>query len=104
MVTKLQMWSGGKNQDVGIHMYITQYIKYINNQNLLHGTRNSTQYSVITYMEKQSEGIPWRVEWLGLGASTVGSIPARGTKILQAAQGGQKKEKQSETKQMYIYV
>ena len=49
-------------------------------------------------MEKQSEGIPWRVQWLGLGASTVGSIPAQGTKILQAAQGGQKKEKQSETK------
>ena len=50
-------------------------------------------------MEKQWEGIPWGIQWFRLGASTVGLIPAQGTKILQATQGGQKKkEKQTETK------
>lgn len=38
-------------------------------------------------MEKLSEGIPWRVQWLGLGASTavgLGWISGHATKIPQA--------------------
>ena len=31
------------------------YIKYITNKDLLYSTGNSTQYSVITYMGKESE-------------------------------------------------
>ena len=40
-----------------------------------------------------NSGISLIVQWLGLGASTVagtGSIPGRGTRILQALQGGKK--------------
>lgn len=38
-------------------------------------------------------GLPWRLQWLGRGASTagdLGSIPNWGTKILQATQCSQK--------------
>ena len=41
------------------------------------------------------------VQWLGLGAFTAmapGSIPGRGTKILQAARHGQKKKKKRKKK------
>ena len=41
------------------------------------------------------------VQWLGLGAFTAvdpGSIPGWGTKILQAAWGGQKKKKERKRK------
>ena len=105
MVAKLEMWGGGRIQDVGINIYIIQYIKCINNKNLLHSTRNSTQYSVVTYMEKQWEGIPWGIQWFRLGASTVGLIPAQGTKILQATQGGQKKKRNNlkQNRCMYMY-
>ncbi|XP_029074698.1 CBP80/20-dependent translation initiation factor isoform X2 [Monodon monoceros] len=45
---------------------------------------------------KQSKGNPLAVQWLGLRASSAedtGSIPGRGTKILQAARRGQKKKR-----------
>ena len=41
---------GGINEEVGIHE--VQYVKQINTKNLLYSTKNSTQYSVITYMGK----------------------------------------------------
>ena len=54
---------------------------------------------------------PWRnslvVQWLGLGAFTVmapGSVPGWGTKILQAAQRGQKRKQNKTTKNIYIYI
>ena len=31
------------------------YIKYISNKDLLYRTGKSTQYSVVTYMQKESE-------------------------------------------------
>ena len=46
---------GGINQEIGIHIYILLYVKQILNKDLLYSTGNSTQYSVITYMGKESE-------------------------------------------------
>ena len=46
------------------------------------------------------------VQWLGLGAFTAmapGSIPGRGTKILQAARHGQKKKKKKKKKTRGFY-
>ena len=43
------------NQEVGINIYTILYIKQIINKNLLCSTMNSSQYSVITYMGKESE-------------------------------------------------
>ena len=46
------------------------------------------------------------VHWLGLGAFTAlgpGSIPGRGTRILQASQCGQKKKSKNEIFQREIY-
>ena len=45
---------GGINQEVGINM-CTLYIKQIIDKDLPYSTGNSTQYSVITYMGKESE-------------------------------------------------
>ena len=50
---------GGINQEFGISRYKLLYIKQINNNVLLYSTRNSTQYSVMTYMGKES-----KTEWL----------------------------------------
>ena len=36
-------------------MYTLRYIKQITNKDLLYSTGNSTQYSVINYMGKESE-------------------------------------------------
>ena len=48
---------GGRwiNEEVGINTYTLPYVKQIINKDLLYSTRNSTQYSVITYMGKESE-------------------------------------------------
>ena len=52
--------SGGEiNWEIGIDIYIVLYIKQITKRNLLYSTGNSTQYSVITYMGKES-----KEEWI----------------------------------------
>ena len=43
----------------GIDIYILLYIKEITNKDLLYNTGNSTQYSVMNYMEKES-----KKEWI----------------------------------------
>ena len=50
---------GGINWEIGIDVYILLYIKQITSKNLLYSTRNSTQYSVMTYMGKES-----KKEWI----------------------------------------
>ena len=40
---------------VRINIHTLLYIKQISNQDLWYGTENYTQYSIITYMEKESE-------------------------------------------------
>ena len=46
---------GGINWEVGIDLYTLLYIRWINNKPLLYNTENSTQYSVMAYMGKESE-------------------------------------------------
>ena len=46
---------GGINWEMGIDIYIPLYIKQITHKGLLYGTGNSTQYSVMTCMGKESE-------------------------------------------------
>ena len=46
---------GGINWEFGINRDTLLYIKYIINKDLLYSTGNSTQYSVITYMGRESE-------------------------------------------------
>ena len=46
---------GGINQEAGINRYTILYIKQIINKDLLYSPRKSTQYSVTTYMGKESE-------------------------------------------------
>ena len=53
MVTKGE--GGEMNQEFGINIYTVQYIKQVIKKDLLYSTGNSTQYSVITYMAKESE-------------------------------------------------
>ena len=48
-------WHGKGNQEIGIDIYTSLYIKQITNKDLLYHTGNSTQYSVITDMGKESE-------------------------------------------------
>ena len=43
------------NQEPGINIHTLLYIKQIINKGLLNSTGNSTQYSVMTYMGKESE-------------------------------------------------
>ena len=51
--------AGGINWEIGTDMYILPYIKQITNKNLLYSTGNSTQYSVMAYMGKES-----KKEWI----------------------------------------
>ena len=55
---KTRLWSpGGKgeiNWETGIDIYTPLYIKQITNKDLLYGTGNSSQYSVMAYMGKVS--------------------------------------------------
>ena len=46
---------GGINWEIGIDTYTLLYIKQITNKDLLYSTGNSTQYSVMTYMGKESK-------------------------------------------------
>ena len=46
---------GGMNWEIEIDIYTLLYIKYMTNKNLLYSTGNSTQYSVMTYMGKESK-------------------------------------------------
>ena len=47
------------NWEIGINIYIIQYIKQITNKNLLYSTGNFTQNSMVTQMSRKSkkEGI-----------------------------------------------
>ena len=55
MVTK--GWWGGIHWKIGTDIYILLYIKYITNKDLLYSTGNSTQYSAVTHMGKESKKI-----------------------------------------------
>ena len=48
-------WGGGINWETGIDIYTLLYIKQITNKDLMYNTGNSTQYSVMTYMGKESK-------------------------------------------------
>ena len=50
---------GGINWEIVIDIYTLLYIKQITNKDLLYSTGNSTQYSVMTYMGKES-----KKEWI----------------------------------------
>ena len=62
---KTNLWlsgvrGGGINWEIGIDIYTLLYIiKQITNKDLQYRTRNSTQYSVMAYMGKES-----RKEWI----------------------------------------
>ena len=43
------------NWEIEIDIYTLLYIKQITNKNLLYSTGNCTQYSVMTYMGKESK-------------------------------------------------
>ena len=47
-------WGKGINQEVGINTYTLLYIKQIINKIVLYSTGDSTQYSVMSYMGKES--------------------------------------------------
>ena len=53
--------SGGMHWEIGIDMYTLMCIKWMTNKNLLYSTGNSTQYSVMAYMGKES-----KKEWIYL--------------------------------------
>ena len=46
---------GGINWEIGIYIYTLLYIKQITNKNMPCITGNSTQYSVMTYIGKESK-------------------------------------------------
>ena len=50
-------WGGGSgmNWEIGIGIYTLLYIKQLPNKDLLYSTRKSTQYTVMTYMGKESK-------------------------------------------------
>ena len=53
-------YQGGKrgigiNWEIGIDTYTLLYIKQVTNKDLLYSTGNSTQYSVMAYMGKESK-------------------------------------------------
>ena len=54
MVIKGETW-GGLNQELMMNIHTLLYIKQITNKDLLYSTGNSTQYSIITNMEKESK-------------------------------------------------
>ena len=55
MVTKGVWCGGGINWEIGINIYALLYVKQITNKDLLYSTGNSTQYSVMTHMGKESK-------------------------------------------------
>ena len=54
-VTKGETWGGGINQELGMNTHTLLCIRQITNKDLLYSTGNSIQYSVITYMRKESK-------------------------------------------------
>ena len=47
---------GGEiNWEAGMNIYTLLYIKQVTNKNLLYSTKNSTQYSAMAYMGKESK-------------------------------------------------
>ena len=61
---KTNLWlpgvrGGGINWEIGTDIYTLLYIKEITNKDLLYSTGNSTQYSVMVYMGKES-----KKEWI----------------------------------------
>ena len=63
MITKGAKGGGGINWEIGIDIQTLLYIKQITNKNLIYSTENSIQYSVMTYMGKES-----KIEWIYLYA------------------------------------
>ena len=60
MVTKRER--GGRiNWEIGIDIYTLLHIKQITNKDLLYSTGNSTQYSVMAFIENES-----KEEWIYL--------------------------------------
>ena len=55
MVTKRETLLGGINQKLKMNICTLQYIRWITNKDILYSTGNSTQYSVIAYMRKESK-------------------------------------------------
>ena len=57
MVTEGETWQWGGDK-IGVwdeHTHTLLYVRQITNKDLLYSTGNSTQYSVIIYMGKESE-------------------------------------------------
>ena len=59
---KTNLWSpggkggrGGINWKTGVDIYTLLYIEQITNKDLLYSTGNSTQYSVMAYVGKESK-------------------------------------------------
>ena len=48
-------WERGEKWEVGLDIYTLPQMEWMSSKDLLHRTRYSTQYSVVTYMGKESE-------------------------------------------------
>ena len=59
MITREGRGGGGINWEIGIDIYTLLYIKKITNKDILYSTGNSTQYSIMAYMGKES-----KKEWI----------------------------------------
>ena len=55
----MEVKGGGIKWEIGIDIYILLYIKQINNKDLLYSTGNSSQYSAMMCMGKES-----KKEWI----------------------------------------
>ena len=55
MVTKGETWEEETSQETGINIYTLLYINQITNKDLMYSTGNSTQYSVIIYVGRESK-------------------------------------------------
>ena len=54
LVTKRERAVGGIKWETGTDIYTLLYVKWITNKDLLHSTRNSPQYSLMTQVGKKS--------------------------------------------------
>ena len=60
MVSQGLKWDARRDKlELEIILYTVIYLNYTINKNLLYSTGNSTQYSVMTYLEKES-----KTEWI----------------------------------------
>ena len=60
MVTRGEGWGEGITREFAIDtLYTLLYLKQITNKDLLYSTGNSTQYSAVTHMGKES-----KKEWI----------------------------------------